>query len=193
MSFAHSQTCYSSIFVKITGCPDLGRSCLHASGLRECFSTRLFSEERGDPTPIWHKDCLPSCSFLNWYWRAARRPLVFVKLDFPPRPGKRPPVLERASCKSSFLHSKHKDSYKNLFCAPFPAPPPPAISACSEVQLASYCPSLLQLQPSLIKLIPSTRNSVPERGFMLSAYISDVSAAHNYGSLLFPLHLFLKK
>lgn len=93
---------------------------------------------------------------------------------------KRPRVLERTSSKSSFLHPKHVKT-----CSM----PLADISACLE--LVSYCPSLLQLQPSLIQLIPSTRNSVPENtkqkcSLLLIACISDVSAAHNYGSLLVP-------
>lgn len=100
---------------------------------------------------------------------------------------KRPRVLERTSSKSSFLHPKHVKT-----CSM----PLADISACWA--LVPYCPSLLQLQPSLIKLIPSTRNSVPENNkqkcsLLLIACISDVSAAHNYGSLLVTLHLFLKK
>lgn len=75
VSFAHRQTCYSSIFAKRRGCPELGRSCLWALVQQESFSPCLFSEGRGDPTHIWHKGCLPSCSSLNWCWRAARKPL----------------------------------------------------------------------------------------------------------------------
>lgn len=87
MTFGHSQTCYSSIFTQRWCCPELGRSCLQVSRLQECFGTWCFL--RGDPSPALYYGCLLHCSVLNWYWRAARRPLVFLKLDIPPRHGQK--------------------------------------------------------------------------------------------------------
>lgn len=107
-------------------------------------SARTVFWGRGDPTHVWHKGWLPSCYFLNWYWRAARRPLVFLKLDIPPRPGRRPPVLE-GFFQEQLPAPKAEGLLSKLVLCPLEA-----ISACWEAQLASYCPSLLQLQPSPI-------------------------------------------
>lgn len=106
-----TQTRWSSIFAQRLCCPELGRSCLQLSRLQECFDTRCFLRE----DPIWYYGCLLHCSVLNWCWRAARRPLVLLKLDIPPRHG------QKATCSGVDFFQKQLPPPKacqNLFHAP---------------------------------------------------------------------------
>lgn len=114
-----------------------GSSCLC-----KCLSTCSFL--RGDPGPNCHKEYL-----LNQYWGAARGPLVFLNLGIPLRSDKRPLVLERALSKC-YTQSRIPVRFFPCHLA--------ASLTCWDMNLASYCPSLLQIQPNLVQLIPSTRN-----------------------------------
>lgn len=164
------QTCYSSIFAQRLCCPELGRSHLQVSSLQECFDTCCFL--RGDLSPVWYCGCLLHCSVLNSYWRAARRPLVFLKLDIPPRHG------QKATSSGVDFFQKQLPPPKacqNLFHAPGRHFSLLGISVLLSITPAASAKSDI--------IYPINKKFSSWDRLLLIACISD---AHNCGSLLLP-------
>lgn len=161
-------------------CPELGRSCLQVSRLQECLGTCCFL--RGDHSPVWYYGCLLHCCLLNCYWRAARRSLVFLKLDIPPRHG------QKATSSGVYFFQKQlplPKTCQKLFHAPGRHFSLLGLSILLYITPATSAKSGITY--------PFNKKFSSWDRLLLIACISDVSAAHNCGSLLVTFHLFLKK